>query len=338
MKKVTTLYKMKIGMWNVGGIGPKKLELLEEMEQMKIDILVVTEKKKKGKGSEEVGKYYFIYLGIQKEKMAASGIGIMIKRSLKKRIIPYSWVSDRIVTLKLRTGRSHCLIIGVYDPLQSQIKVNEKFYTQLQKCTETAGKKDYIMLTGDLNAIIGDLTIPKLIGPHVESILNENGQKLRDFCTFDKLRITNTFFKHRNIHKYTSEARSSKSTLNYVIVNEKIWPYIADTRAYSGVELDTDHYIVMSKVRIPKKYISQKPKKRTIRKERYKIQQLEELSTCELYQNRLDKKIRRKIWRHITRLDENKTVSEAAFEALGVQHRRKIKRLKMWNEELKQVV
>jgi hypothetical protein len=57
------------------------------------------------------------------------------------------------------------------------------------------------MLTGDRNAGVGDLTTPKLIGAHGERIIKENGQKLRDFCSFNKLRITNTFFKQRNIHK-----------------------------------------------------------------------------------------------------------------------------------------
>jgi hypothetical protein len=58
-----------------------------------------------------------------------------------------------------------------------------------------------------------------------------------------------------------------------------------------------------------------------------------------LYQDRLDNKLGGKSvdieqdWRKI-----KKTESEAAFEALGVQHGIKIKRLKIWNEELKQAV
>jgi hypothetical protein len=72
---------------------------------------------------------------------------------------------------------------------------------------------------------------------------------------------------------------------------------------------------------------------------RYKIQHLEELSTRKLYQDRLDKKLggRSRVteedWRQI-----KKRASEAAFETLGVQHRRKLKTLKIWNEELKQSV
>jgi hypothetical protein len=47
-------------------------------------------------------------------------------------------------------------MIGAYAPLESQNEVNERFYTELQKCIETAGKNYYIMLTGDLNARVGD--------------------------------------------------------------------------------------------------------------------------------------------------------------------------------------
>ena len=72
-------------------------------------------------------------------------------------------------------------------------------------------KNDYIVITGDLNARIGNLTLKQLIGPHGEPTLNDNGIKLRDFCTFNKLRVTNTFFKHKNTHNYTWEARGTIS-------------------------------------------------------------------------------------------------------------------------------
>jgi hypothetical protein len=77
---------MAIGTLNVRKTGPRKLELLEEIK-MKIDILVVTETKKKGKVSEELGKYYFIYSGVEEEKRVASGVGIMTTKSLKKRTV-----------------------------------------------------------------------------------------------------------------------------------------------------------------------------------------------------------------------------------------------------------
>jgi exonuclease III len=123
---------MTIGTWNVRETGPRKLELLEDRERMKSDTLVATETKK-GKGSEELERYYYKYSGIEKEQRGASKVAIIVKRPLKKRTVSYSWVSDRTVALELRTGRSHCLITGVYAPRDGQNEGNERFYIQLQK-------------------------------------------------------------------------------------------------------------------------------------------------------------------------------------------------------------
>jgi hypothetical protein len=101
-------------------------------------------------------------------------------------------------------------------------------------------------------------------------MVEENGQKLRDFCTFNRLRIANTFSKHKNIHKYTWQARGTKSVLDChcewngtAVYSEYqslqrggIWyrPLLGDGRSTNPQE------------------ISQKPKEHTIGKERNKIQ------------------------------------------------------------------
>jgi len=38
-----------------------------------------------------------------------------------------------------------------------------------------------------------------------EAALNSNGRKLIDFCTFNKLKIMSTFFKHKEIHNPVKE-------------------------------------------------------------------------------------------------------------------------------------
>ena len=52
-----------------------------------------------------------------------------------------------------------------------------------------------------------------------EQVKNHNGAALRDFCAFNKLKIAKSLYRHKNIHKFTWEARESKSVLDYIIVN-----------------------------------------------------------------------------------------------------------------------
>jgi hypothetical protein len=56
---------------------------------------------------------------------------------------------------------------------------------------------------GDLNARFGNNKIMKIVGTNGEPTVKNNGKKLIDFCTFNNMRIMNSFFKHKDIHKFT---------------------------------------------------------------------------------------------------------------------------------------
>jgi hypothetical protein len=81
-----------------------------------------------------------MYSVVETEKRASSGIGIILRKEFKTRILGYSWVNDMIVTLKLRTGRSDYYIVGVYAPVEGKTKETE-FYRQLETINK-AGKSD----------------------------------------------------------------------------------------------------------------------------------------------------------------------------------------------------
>jgi len=77
--------------------------------------------------------------------------------------------------------------------------------------------------------------------------MNHNGAALRDFCAFNKLKITNSFYKHKDIHKFTWEARGTKSIIDYIIINDRLKSNIENTRVFRGSEIDSDHKLVESK-------------------------------------------------------------------------------------------
>ena len=70
---------------------------------------------------------------------------------------------------------------------------------------------------------------------------------MRDFCAFNKLKITNSFYIHKDIHNYTWEARGTKSIIDYIIINDRLKSNIEYTRVFRGSEIDSDHKLVESK-------------------------------------------------------------------------------------------
>jgi hypothetical protein len=55
------------------------------------------------------------------------------------------------------------------------------------------------VVAGDLNARTGRVESERMIGRHGEHIANNNGQALRDFTAMNDLKITNSFFPHKEI-------------------------------------------------------------------------------------------------------------------------------------------
>ena len=72
----------------------------------------------------------------------------------------------------------------------------------------------------------------------------------------------NTFFKHKEIHKFTWEARGHKSIIDYFITNMKTSKVIQDIRVYRSNEIDSDHYLLCAKVNFPPRWLNKSKKKK----------------------------------------------------------------------------
>jgi len=67
-------------------------------------------------------------------------------------------------------------------------------------------------LIGD-RARIGNNIAAKIVGVNGEATLNSNGRKLVDFCTFNNLKIVNTFFTQKKNHKFNWKQENTNQLL-----------------------------------------------------------------------------------------------------------------------------
>jgi len=58
----------------------------------------------------------------------------------------------------------------------------------------------------------------------------------------------NTFFRHKEIHKMTWSARGYRSIIDYILTNKKLSSLVYDTKVFSGYDVSTDHYLLISKI------------------------------------------------------------------------------------------
>ena len=101
---------MLIGTWNVQGIASKTEEVFKEIERAGLDIVALTETKKKGRGTEEKHQYIHIFSGVPKEERAAGGVALAIKKKYKKQIKSWDQISNRILQVELDI-KGHALVI-----------------------------------------------------------------------------------------------------------------------------------------------------------------------------------------------------------------------------------
>ena len=141
-----------------------------------VDIAVIPETKKKLEGSQELDDYILLYSGVPTNRRAATGIGIMIKAKLKKRIHSYEFVSERILQLRYKLQRGYLTLLSVYAPEEGKTEHTEEFYETLQDQIDKIGKNYYIVFVDDYNTRVGNIPIDGILGTNDEVTTNSNGQ------------------------------------------------------------------------------------------------------------------------------------------------------------------
>ena len=108
------------------------------------------------------------------------------------------------------------------------------------------------ILLGDFNAKVGRENIfhPTIGNESLHQDSNDNDVRIANFATSKNL-INSTMFPHRNIHKYTWTFPDGKthSQIDHVWIDRRWHSNILDVRSFRGADSDTDHYLVVSKVR-----------------------------------------------------------------------------------------
>lgn len=243
-------------------------------------------------------------------------------------------------------------IFGIYAPNEDEPpQIKETFYEELQAALDNVGDNREIIMLGDFNARVGCKIGDKVVGKFGEIQRNDNGEKLIDLCTQNNLKITNGFFEHKHIHRYTwtQPTRKLKTIIDYVITGQTTSTETMDVRVSRGAECGSDHHLLKAKFYFPYKSFTPKQEQKGEQREemekcesrKYNLENFKEESIKYLYQQRLDQKLKENVYDNIEQLYEHikNALHEAAHEALGkIDTTKKVSKKIWWNEEIEQKV
>ena len=108
-------------------------------------------------------------------------------------------------------------------------------------------------LLGDFNVKVGqaDIFIPTIGKESLHRISNDNGARLVNFATSKNVILKSTTFPHRDIHKqtWTSPDGMTHNEIDHISIDKRRQSSIIDIRSFRGADCDTEHYLVIGKLR-----------------------------------------------------------------------------------------
>lgn len=266
---------IKFGSLNVRGmLKPEdKMDVVMDMYHNKIQVLGIQETHIKGIGNEtiriktednKIKSYDFFYTNSDNDHN--HGVGIIVEKVLNA---TFESISERIckatIQIMENTHRKVCFI-SCYAPTlvksEEDPEVRENFYEQLESTIQKIANRDILVVSGDFNAKTGTgkNEFPEEIGKFGKGLINSNGRKLLETAKRLNLVLTNTLFDHKMAHRTTwvcperiDEHRNWDGTIrrnpyrnqiDYILVRKTTRRYVTDSRSYSGISKNTDHYLV----------------------------------------------------------------------------------------------
>jgi hypothetical protein len=83
-------------------------------------------------------------------------------------------------------------------------------------------------------------------------VVNDNGVRVVHFDTSTSLTVKSTMFPHCNKHRYTWTSPDGKShnQIDHILIDRRRHSSVLDVqRSFRAADCDTDHYLVVAKIR-----------------------------------------------------------------------------------------
>ena len=177
------------------------------MRRYKLDILGLSETRWTNSGRFTSITGETILNSGREDNQHREGVAIILRKGVAaKSLLEWKPINNRMIKIRLQGKQINTIFIQCYSPTNdSEEEAKDEFYDQLKAEIEGIPKHDMKIIMGDLNAKVGDdnSTYERTMGCEGCGKMNENGERLLDFCEENAFIVGGTLFKHKDIHKLT---------------------------------------------------------------------------------------------------------------------------------------
>jgi endonuclease/exonuclease/phosphatase family metal-dependent hydrolase len=244
---------MRFGTWNVRSrhrTGALKT-VVREFGKYKLDLVGVQEVRREKSGTEQAEDYTF-FCG-EGNGYHHLGTGFFIHKRIVSAVRTVQFISDRMLYIILRGCWCNGIVLNVHVPYEDESNdVKDSFCEELGQVFDWFLRYNMKILLGDSNAKVGRENIfkPTSGNESLQEISNDNGVRAVNFATSKNLVVkVQCSLIAKFINTPGPLLRERHNQIDHVLLDRRRHSSILDVQSFRGADCDTDHYLVVAKVR-----------------------------------------------------------------------------------------
>jgi len=195
---------LKIVCWNVRTmyeVGKLKY-VKSETSRLHINILGLCETRWTNQSDFYGGDFRIIHSGATEQQR---GVAVVLDKWAAKAVDKVIYEGDRLMLVKYRGKPTDVVILQIYMPTsEAEEELVDAMYEKVEEFLDTETKgKDYMVIMGDWNAVVGEGKEDKCIGHYGLGWRNNRGENFVKFCKRRNLYVANTWFCQDKRRRYT---------------------------------------------------------------------------------------------------------------------------------------
>ena len=272
---------LRIASWNVRTMyeAGKCAQITMEMKRYRLHIRGVSETRWIQSGQKHLSTGEQVLYSGRDDNHHSHGVGLILSKLAQKSLRGWEPHGERILMASFTTKNKNINmnILQMYAPTnEAEDDAKDDFYNRLQDIIEQLPKKDVNIVMGDANAKIGsdNTGYEFTMGCNGLGQMNENGERLANFCAFNSLVIGGSIFPHKRIHKATwvSPDGTTENQIDHFCMSRKFRRSLEDVAVCRGADVGSDHHMVLAKIKLRLKKQGTRP---TSVRKRFQVNLLE---------------------------------------------------------------
>ena len=149
---------IELGNWNVRTLyrSGNIAQGTREMTSRNIDIIGICETDWTGQEKMQQTEGETIIYSGRDDDNHKEGVGILMSRSASRTLMDWTPISERIIQARLYSQHTKLTIVHISLTEEADEQVKEEFYVVLHDVLDNRNKKDLLIITGDINAKVGE--------------------------------------------------------------------------------------------------------------------------------------------------------------------------------------